>query len=287
MNLPARFEGKSPVSWYPGHMLKAEREINQKISQVDIILEIVDARAPTATRNFRFNEIISTKPSILVINKTDHISEKSLHAWLNYFKTKNITVIAVNKYVRDAARLLLNAILAEVNKLKFYTAARILIIGVPNVGKSSIINYLLNRNKACTGPVPGVTRCQQLIKINDDISLVDTPGIMTPKIDTLESALKLALLASIKERLIDCLLIVEYLAYKLKKDGNWQLADYYGITESNDDFIELVNEIGRERGKLMKGGLIDIEQTASGILKDFRDGKFGLLCLEHPNMVSS
>ncbi len=286
MNLPAKFEGKSPVSWYPGHMLKAEREINKKISQVDIILEIVDARAPLTTRNFRFNEIISTKPTILVINKTDHISKKSLRVWLDYFKANDGTVIAVNKYVRDAAKLLLNLILVEVEKLKFCTSARILIIGMPNVGKSSIINYLLNRNKACTGPVPGVTRCQQLIKVNDDISLVDTPGVMTPKIDNLESALKLALVAAIKERLIDRSLIVEYLAYRLKKRDNQQLADYYGITESNDNFTELINEIGQKRGKLMKGGLIDTEQTASGILKDFRDGKFGLLCLEHPSIVS-
>ena len=285
MNLPTQFEGKSPVSWYPGHMLKAEREINNKISQVDIILEIVDARAPLTTRNFRFNEITATKPSILVINKTDYISKHSLQVWLDYFRTERLNVIAVNKYVRNAAKLLLNLIMDEVKKLKFFSCARVLIIGVPNVGKSSIINYLLNRNKACTGPVPGVTRCQQLIKVNDDFSLVDTPGVMTPKIDNLESALKLALIGGIKERLIDRLLIVEYLAYSLKKGGTCQLEEYYKVSNPSGDFPELMDKIGRKKGKLMKGGLVDGEQTAIGILKDFRDGKFGLLCLEHPGIV--
>ncbi len=284
MDLPAQFKGESPVSWYPGHMLKAEREINKKISQVDIILEVVDARAPLATRNFRFDNISTSKPRILIINKTDYIPEESLYEWIDYFKSQKITVIAVNKYLKNASKLLLNLIISEVEKLKFCTLTRVLIIGVPNVGKSSIINYLINKNKACTGPVPGVTRCQQLIKVNDNISLVDSPGIMTPRIDNLESALKLALVAAIKDRLLDRLLIVEYLAYKLKLNGSCQFADFYKISDM-DDFSDLINKIGLKKGKLAKGGLIDTGQTAIGIIKDFRDGKFGLLCLEHPDVA--
>ena len=283
MSLGHKFDGPAPISWYPGHMLKAEKEIKKKLSQIDIIIEVIDARAPIITRNYRFNSLLERKRNILVINKTDLIPDAVLKKWVSHFSTENTSTLTLNKDSRTGIKKLFRTLSQESKKLDFHCQVRVMVIGLPNVGKSTIINHLRNKKTAQTGAHPGVTRSQQYIRLDDNMGLVDTPGVMMPRINDLKTTLTLGLLSVVKERLLDKELMVEYLVSVMGEAERLQFMKCYELTEVPENISDLLKKIGEGRGKVMKGGEIDLTASAACILKDFRDGKLGRLCLEWPS----
>ena len=279
---------QNSLQWFPGHMKKAQRLIEENLSLVDLAIELLDARIPRSSQNPMLREILGDKPRIVVLGKSDLAA--NVDAWLKKFRAENLSAVAVDAVKGTGIKQLVATAksLAESKTHKFVKhgakprAARVMIVGIPNVGKSSLINRLAGMNHVKIENRPGVTRAKQWIKIADGLDLLDTPGILYPKFDDAEVALKLAWTYAISDEIHDlepttCKLL-ETLAEKFPAG----LRERYKLENLPADSHELLNLIGRKRGCLVKGGEIDTEKVLRLVLTEFRAGKLGRVTLDEP-----
>ena len=278
------------IQWYPGHMAKAKREITEAVKLVDVVIEIIDARIPKSSRNPILNEIIGNKPRVIVLNKSDLADEKKNKEWVQKFKTNNQTAVIVDSNQGKGVRNVVDACLElmkdkmekQIEKGRTGMSIKAMIVGIPNVGKSTFINKIAKKQTAEVGNKPGVTRRNQWVRLDDNIQLLDTPGVLWPKFDNEETARHLAYIGSIKDDILDVdELALELLKELVKKYKN-NVYERYKIAPDFEYEMpyELMEEIGRKRGCLVKGGEVDYTKVANIILDDFRTGKIGLITLE-------
>jgi len=278
------------VQWFPGHMAKARRQIEEKLSLVDVVIEVLDARLPYSSQNPMIQEIIQDKPKIVILNKADIADLIATRKWVTYFQSKGITAIPVNAQTGDGLQFITkeaqNLVVNQREKLlsKGYNprAVRAIIIGIPNVGKSTLINRLANKSIAQTSDKPGVTKKQQWIKVGTDMELLDTPGILWPKFDSEEIGYRLAVSGAIKEEVFDFETAGYYLAKFLMVVYKDLIKSRYNIEVIPDDPMQLLEEIGRKRGCLRSGGIVDTTLAGELLLRDYRSQKLGRITLELP-----
>lgn len=282
------------INWYPGHMKKTRESIQANLSNVDLVIELLDARIPYSSRNPIIDEIVKNKPRIIILNKSDLSDRKSNDVWMNYFKEKNISAITFNSLIDKVDKLINLSIGATKEKREslekkgvINRPVRAMIIGIPNVGKSTLINNLIGRKGAKTGNRPGITRQNQWIKIKGKIELLDTPGILWPKFEDKKVGLNLAFTGAIKDDVLD----TETLALKLVErinsiDGSY-LSHRYDIVVDNKTSLEIMEDIARRRGSIIRGGEIDYTKVSNIILDEFRKGIIGNITLELPKEIKN
>ncbi len=283
------------IQWYPGHMVKAKRKIQEDLKLVDVVIELVDARIPLSSRNPEVDQIVGAKKKIIVLNKSDLANEAINKKWIEYFTNQDTRVVLVNsingkglKEVTSAATQLMKE---KIDKLKskglLVKTIRALIIGIPNVGKSTFINKLAGRSIAQTGDRPGVTKAKQWIKVNKELELLDTPGILWPKFEDEQVGLRLAFTGAIRDEILDIEELATKLTEVLMQRFPKHLADRYKI-ENIDLSIEpqeMLRAIGKKRGCIISGGEIDYRRASVMILDDFRGGRIGNITLESPDEI--
>ncbi len=279
------------IQWFPGHMAKARREVTEKLKLVDIIFELVDARLPQSSRNPMIDEIIQHKPRLVILNKADMADQYRTNEWLAYFAEKGIKAVAVNAHQGTGLKSIMSGaqeVLKEkIDKMKARgikpRAIRAMIVGIPNVGKSTLINRLAGKNIAKTGNMPGVTKAQQWIKVGKELELLDTPGILWPKFEDQEVGYKLAVTGAIKDTILNLHDIAIYGLHFLERDYPARLKERYDLEEIPEEIVEAFDQIGAKRGCLAGRGLVDYDKTAELIIRDIRTEKFGRLTFERPN----
>lgn len=275
------------INWFPGHMTKSLRMMEKEVENVDIIIYLLDARAPESSFNPKFNEIIGNKHVLHIINKYDLADDKKTDAFVNKLAKKGLNVIKLNagksgaaKTIEPMLKKLVSAKIEKFGNKGINILPKAMVIGVPNVGKSTLINNLANISKAITGNKPGVTRGKQLITLPSGIQLIDTPGTLWPSFEDQKVAVNLACLGSIKDEVLD----INELAYKLVEFLGQNYAEMltkrYGVTNFDEDTHEIVYEIAKSRGFLVKGGEFDIDRTCAMILNEFRKGLIGKITLD-------
>ena len=282
------------IQWFPGHMAKARREITEKLKLVDIVLEILDARVPLSSRNPMMGEILKDKPSLVLLNKASLADKKITTEWINYFKEQGIKALDIDLITNHNVSKIIpacNEVLADkiaALKAKGYANFKIraLVVGIPNVGKSTFINTLAKRKAAVTGDKPGVTKSQTWIKINNSLELLDTPGILWPKFENEIIAHNLALCGAIKD---DILPLDDVISYGLKFMQEYypdNLNNRYGVTITKDmELLEVYEVIGRKRNCLLKGNQIDYERVVNLVLFDLRHNKLGAMSYDRRELI--
>lgn len=278
------------LNWYPGHMAKAKRIIMENLKLVDVVIELLDARIPRSSANPILKDLIGSKPHLIALNKIDLADSGVNGKWEEYFNSLGKSVVRINSLNGKGIRQLVVKAdeLAKAKTAKFASKgvrprnARVMIVGIPNVGKSSLINRLSGSASLKTADKPGVTRAKQWIKIKNNLDLLDTPGILWPKFDDPEVGLNLAFTGAISDEVYDIEHAAEILLWRLKDRYGKNIAERYKVNEMPQTSAELFALVGKKRGFLQKGGVIDTEKTAIAILKDFRAGKLGNISLEEP-----
>lgn len=277
------------IQWFPGHMAKATREVKEKLKLVDIVFELVDARCPLSSHNMYLDEVVKDKKKIIIFNKIDLCDKKETAKWKKYFEENGYKVVYADaknsKNLNDvinSAREELSAKLEKmIEKGMKPRAIRTMVIGIPNVGKSTFINKVINKNVANTANKPGVTKKQQWLKLNKNIELLDTPGILMPKFDNQEIGKKLSLIGSIKDDITPLDDVSLYLIEFLKKYHLDKLNSVYKINiDNNTENIAIMEEIAKKRYKLIDGDY-DYDRTIKLLIQDFRTQKFGLVTLDN------
>ncbi|MDS1029928.1 ribosome biogenesis GTPase YlqF [Bacillota bacterium LX-D] len=276
------------VQWYPGHMAKAKRMLKEQLKLVDIVIEVLDARIPISSGNPDLNTLIRGKPRLIVLNKSDLADSAENKKWIKYFADSGFKTVAVNSSLREGMDQLTKAAsqLAEV-KMQQITAkglrprpVRAMVIGVPNVGKSSLINALVRKTSTKTANKPGVTKGKQWVRVLPNLELLDTPGLLWPKFDSLQVGFNLAVTGAISDQVYDLVEAAMELLEFLKNYAAKNLMEKYKLKDLNLPNYDLLEEIGRKRGLLRAGGVVEIEKTALMLLQEFRQGKLGKLTLE-------
>ncbi|HEY4554206.1 MAG TPA: ribosome biogenesis GTPase YlqF [Bacillaceae bacterium] len=279
------------IQWFPGHMAKARREVTEKLKLVDIVFELVDARIPSSSANPMIQDIIQQKPRLILMNKADMADRQLTQRWISQFEKAGLTALAINSQagsgmqdiVRAAELLLKEKRERQISRGIKPRAIRAMIVGIPNVGKSTLINRLAKRNIAKTGNTPGVTRAQQWIKVGKEIELLDTPGILWPKFEDPETGYKLALTGAIKDTLLNMQDIAVYALRYLEENYRDRLLERYQMQDVPDDVVELFDRIGKLRGCILSGGQVDYDKTAEAVIRDVRMLKFGTLTFDLPD----
>ncbi len=280
------------LQWFPGHMAKTRRMISEHLKLIDVVVELLDARLPLSSRNPEIDRIVGARPRILVMNKADIADQAITEAWKDWFTKKGYAVIAVDSQSGKGFSAL-NEAIDKVMKEKYERdkakgiqrhSVKMMVVGIPNVGKSSFINRLSGRGATKTGDRPGITTAKQWIRIAGKYELLDTPGILWPKFESPEVAKRIAFTGGIKDEIIDIEeLACELLAYLVKKYPDLLLERFKVEPEKlNLEPYELLEAIGRKRGCVVSGGNIDTFRAASLLLDDFRAAKIGKISLELP-----
>lgn len=282
-------ENKTNINWYPGHMAKTKREIKEKLPLIDVVYEVVDARMPISSKVIDIDDIIKNKPRILIMTKYDMCDKSQTDKIIKYYKDKGYSVVPVDLIKNTNVNLIIketskvsDIINVERKKkgLKPKQSVRALVIGAPNVGKSTLINRLVGKKKTVTGNKPGVTKQLSWIRVGSNIELLDTPGILWPKLENQEHAYNLAALSSVKEEVVDLQDLSIYILHKLNELYPNYLEKRYGITTVSDDIITTLEEIGNRRGAKISGGEIDYDKVYSIIIRDLKEGLIGPITLD-------
>lgn len=282
-------ENKTNINWYPGHMAKTKREIKEKLPLIDVVYEVVDARMPISSKVIDIDDIIKNKPRILIMTKYDMCDKSQTDKIIKYYKEKGYNVVPVDLIKNTNVNLIIketskvsDIINVERKKkgLKPKQSVRALVIGAPNVGKSTLINRLVGKKKTVTGNKPGVTKQLSWIRVGSNIELLDTPGILWPKLENQEHAYNLAALSSVKEEVVDLQDLSIYILHKLNELYPNYLEKRYGITTVSDDIIATLEEIGNRRGAKISGGEIDYDKVYSIIIRDLKEGLIGPITLD-------
>ena len=276
------------INWYPGHMAKTKKQLIEDLKLIDIVVEVVDARIPLASINPDIQEYIKDKTKIVVLNKADLADENETKNWVKKYNSQGITAVEVEASNGKNIQAVINKIKEEYEKIKekyiqkgrIGKAIRVVVIGIPNVGKSTFINSLAKRNTAKVGNKPGVTKQKQWIKIDNNIEIMDTPGMLWPRLDNQEYAMHLAFCGTIGENSIDNEEIAYYLLEYLIKNYPNRIEERYNIKIENKETMEILEEIARKRGAIVSGGNINIQKISDIILNEFRSGKLGRITIE-------
>lgn len=275
------------IHWFPGHMTKAIRMMSEEIKVVDSVIYVLDARAPEACINPAFDEVIGNKPRLYVLNKADMVSQKEVIKWVDKFRRQGYKCIYSNSISKsDAPVIVKNLVELNEDLIERYhqkgvnKTIRAMVIGVPNCGKSTLINSLLREKKTVTGNKPGVTRGKQWVAIDDYIELLDSPGVLYPDFKDQEKAMRLALIGSVKEDVVDVAeLALETIKYYMTEHPD-ELVNRYKLDSLKDTALEVMEDIGKKRGVIMRRGEYDYERIAKIIISDFRKGYLGKFPLE-------
>ncbi|MCG1476402.1 ribosome biogenesis GTPase YlqF [Staphylococcus epidermidis] len=277
------------IQWYPGHMAKAKRQVSEQLKKVDVVFELVDARIPYSSRNPMIDDVIKQKPRVVILNKKDMTNLKELEKWETYFKDEGFYPVAVDaKHGKNLKNVEVEAIKATQEKFDREKAKglkpraiRAMIVGIPNVGKSTLINKLAKRSIAETGNKPGVTKQQQWIKVGKSLQLLDTSGILWPKFEDEEVGKKLSLTGAIKDSIVHLDEVAIYgLNFMIKHDVS-ALKRHYNIdTHEDAEILDWFDAIGRRRGLLQKGNEVDYESVIELIINDMRNAKIGTYCFD-------
>jgi ribosome biogenesis GTPase A len=271
-------------------MAKARRQVTEKLKLIDIVYELVDARIPMSSRNPMIDEIISSKPRIVLLNKADKADDSITKQWIEYFKEKDIPALAIDaqtgtglKQITTLAKTLLKEKFDKMAAKGIKPRAiRALIIGIPNVGKSTLINRLAKKNITKTGDRPGVTTAQQWVKVGKELELLDTPGILWPKFEDQLVGFKLATTGAIKDTILNLQEITVFALNFLKEHYPNRLKDRYNLDELPEEIVDLFDEIGKRRGCMMPGGYIDYDKTSELVVREIRSDKLGRISFENP-----
>ena len=278
------------IQWYPGHMTKAKRAMKEDVKLVDLVIELVDARAPLASRNPDIDSLAAGKGRVILLNKADLASEKANAVWITYFESQGFQVMKIDARAKATLKQL-NALIQEACKEKIERdrrrgilnrPVRAMVVGIPNVGKSTFINSFAGKAAAKTGNKPGVTKGNQWIRLNKQVELLDTPGILWPKFEDQRVGLLLAFLGSINDEILEKDELASELADYLRNITPGLLKERYVIEEDGKKPYELLDEIAAARACLTKGGVNDLTKAARLLLDEFRGGKLGRITLEMP-----
>lgn len=291
---------KTNINWFPGHMAKTRRQITDDLKLVDVVIEILDARIPISSQNPEIKQITQNKKKIIVLNKCDLSDEIENKKWIGYFIKQDYKVVlvdsntgkGVNEVIKQTQVVMQEELKRLAEKGRVGRKIRVMIVGIPNVGKSSFINRIAKKSTAEVGNKPGVTKQKQWIRINDEIELMDTPGVLWPKFQSEKVALNLAFTGTIKDDVLEITEIAYNLTKYLLENYRNNLLERYSLNENdvnsileqnqdeNLNIYEIMQLIGKRRGAIVSGGNIDDEKTAKIILEDFRSGKLGKITLE-------
>ncbi len=275
--------------WYPGHMTKAKRMMQENIKLIDLVIELLDARVPISSRNPDIDELGKNKARLILLNKSDLAEERQNDAWMEYFKAKGFAVVKVNSK-KGGGMKSIQGVIQEACKEKIERdrkrgilnrPVRAMVVGIPNVGKSTFINSLAGKACAKTGNKPGVTKGKQWIRLNKNVELLDTPGILWPKFEDQKVGLHLAFIGSIKDELLNAEELAAELIRRLRVYYPGVLAEKYGIEETEDSY-ECLSQIAESRHCLLRGNELDTEKAALLLMDDFRNGRLGRLTMEFP-----
>ncbi len=279
---------KSVINWFPGHMAKTKREIKEKLNLIDIVYEVIDARMPISSKILDINDLIKDKMRILVVTKYDLCDKLETDKILKKYEEEGYKVLPVDLMNSNGVSSLINMtkdIMKNINNGRVVKgmkerSARVLIVGVPNVGKSTLINRLVGKKSAGVGNTPGFTKSLSWIRVNKDIELLDSPGILWPKLENQEEAHILAAFSAIKEEILNIDAIACFIIKTLFKLYPEKLESRYGITKLDDDLIEVYDTIAMKRGALSRGGVADYEKVSNIVIKDLKNNYFGNLTFD-------
>lgn len=275
------------IQWFPGHMTKTRRLIEADLKMVDAVVEITDARIPQSSRNPILDELVGSKPRIMIMNKCDVADERATEKWKRYYEKQGICVIVcdcrtgkgISKFLPTVKQLLNDLIERRKARGMIGKALRLMVVGIPNVGKSSFINRMANSKKTKVGDRPGVTRGKQWVSIDKDVELLDMPGILWPKFDDKDVAQRLAFTGAVKDEVVDTVELARLLGELLLYDYPEFVKARYKISGEGD----ILTEIAKSRGMLISGGEPDVERAAATLLDEFRGGKIGRITLDEPS----
>ena len=271
----------NPINWYPGHMVKTKREIKEKIELIDMVFEVIDARIPKSSKNKDIDEIIKNKPKILIMTKLDLCDQNETNKWISYYKKMGYNVIALdlknNTNLKPIYKEIDNIIL-QLNQKRQQKGLRprkirALVLGIPNVGKSTLINRLVRKKATKVGDKPGITKQLEWIRINNQIELLDTPGILWPKLENKEVALNLASMTAIKEEILDAEEVAIYIINTMLEKYPENIKKRYILTDEKE-IIDILNAVGKKIGAIKKDD-IDYEKIYKTVIKDLREGYLG------------
>ena len=291
------------INWFPGHMAKTRREITEDLKMVDVVVELLDARIPKSSQNPEIAKITKGKKKLVILNKCDLADEKENKNWVKYFEKQNIPVCLVDsnsgKGVEQVIRQIEKMMQVEMDKLaekgRIGRKIRVMIVGIPNVGKSSFINRIAKKATAGVGNKPGFTKQKQWIRINEKVELLDTPGVLWPKFESEEVALNLSFTGTIKEEILDKVEVAYHLVEFLLAKHREVLIEKYKLSNDyierivkrdlpeNENIYEIMLEMGKKRGCLVSGGNVDDEKISKIILDEFKNGKLGHISIETAN----
>ncbi len=294
---------KMNINWYPGHMAKTKKQIAEDLKLVDVVIEILDARIPISSQNPDIGEVIKNKKKMMVLNKSDLADEQQNQRWINYFNKNNIPAVltdsnsgkGIDKCIKTLEKFMQEDMNIQSQKGRVGRKIRAMVIGIPNVGKSSFINRISKKTSAGVGNKPGVTKQKQWIRVNDVVELLDTPGVLWPKFESDEIALNLAYTGTIRDDILDKTEVAYYLTKFLLENYKDKLCARYKLSEElvddllNQEQAENINiydvflEIGKKRGCIMSGGNIDEEKTAKILLDEYKNGILGRITIEWTN----
>jgi len=290
----------SSINWYPGHMAKTKKQIIEDLKLIDVVIELLDARIPIASQNPNFKEIVGDKKKIVVLNKCDLSDEKENQKWISYFQKNGQKVVltdansgtGIKELLRQVEKIMEEELEKQAQKGRTGRSIRVMILGIPNVGKSSLINRISKKTSAGVGNKPGVTKQKQWVRVSNNIELLDTPGVLWPKFESEDVALKLSYTGTIKDDILEITEIAFYLLKFLLENYKENVLQRYKLTEEqieeikennqnpSEQIMEIFYEIGKKRGAVISGGRIDEEKVANLLLDDFRNGKLGKISLE-------
>lgn len=288
------------INWYPGHMAKTKKQIIEDLKLIDVVIELLDARIPIASQNPDLKEIVGNKKKIVVLNKCDLADEKENKKWITYFEKEGVKAVltdansgyGIQEVTRQIENIMKEDLQKEAQKGRVGRQIRVMILGIPNVGKSSFINRVSKKTSAGVGNKPGVTRQKQWIRLQNNIELLDTPGVLWPKFDNEEVALNLSYIGTIKDEILDKTEIAFFLLKFLLQNYKANLLERYKLQEEeiqsiienvqnpNEQIMEVLYLIGKKRGAIVSGGNVDEEKVSNILLDDFRTGKLGKISLE-------
>lgn len=280
------------IQWFPGHMTKTKRMIEKNLPLVDAVVEIIDARIPVASRNPILNSLIEGKPRLIIMNKCDFADESATQKWIDYYKKQDIIAIpadcktgkGLNKFIPSVRLLLSDLIKKNIAKGMQGRVLHLMVVGIPNVGKSTFINRLANQKKAKVEDRPGVTREKQWVKLDNDVDLLDMPGVLWPKFEDMSVGEKLAFTGAVKDDVLDIEALAGRLLLLLNHSYKDKLTARYKIeTADDDDGHELLKKVGKSRGMLIPGGEVNTERAAITVLDEYRGGKLGKITFEFPD----
>ena len=281
------------INWYPGHMKKTKEMVQNNLKLVDVVIELLDARIPLSSKNPEIDKLAHNKPRVVVLNKSDLLDRAKLNKWISYYQSKGIKAIpvdtlkgsGVNKIVEECKNVTKEKMDALKEKGRKERAIRVMIVGVPNVGKSSLINKLTGRKSTQTGDRPGITKGKQWVRLKGNLELLDTPGILWPKFEDQKIALNLAFTRAIKDEILDIDTLGLKFIEKMSDIEPEKLKARFKLDSLGEEPLETMEMIGRKRGFILGRNELDYTRIAKTVLNEFREGKLGQITLEVPEDI--